>query len=975
MNTSQIDRTRSTLATKLLGGSALAVVALLSATSASAAQAAAAAEETAVEEVVVTGTSIRGVAPVGANVMAVGQQDIQNTGAQTVQQVLRSVPAVVGMGSVGQGGFGSADGAGTNAPTIHGLGASASNSTLILIDGHRLPLSGINHTLADPNILPPLALERVEVLAEGASSVYGSDAVAGVINFITRRRYDGIEARGQYSFADGYKGYSGGIVAGKTWDTGSLLVAYGYSERDGLLASKRELTASRDRRARGGSNLASLFCSPATIQVGSGNIITAPYTGAGVPNNAANAMCDYSGLADLIPAEKRHSVLVKATQDLNDKVTLNGDLVYSNRRNLTRNTRGTIQATIFGPGSPNASQINPFFVRPAGSTATSETIRFDANELLGPGAQTEAGEETAYVSGGFEYKITNDWRATVGGVLGFSNSFTDQTGQLCGSCALLALNGTTNGGGNLTTPSIPNTSTIVLNTPLTAANALDVFGVGSANRTSAAVLQRLTDSRELNEARQTLKDATIKLEGPLFTLPAGQVRVAVGGEYIAYTLKQNIVRPLGTGPASTGSGNLRLDYDRNVKSAYAEVLIPVVGPEMEIPLVRRFDISASGRYDKYNDFGSTTNPRIAANWEPVQSLKFRGSYAKSFVAPALTSIGSDGQGTTGETSIALFNGNLNVPVAAYPNIVGLPGCTAGMTTCTIGGGVAGLQINGGNPDLQPQKGTSWSLGADFTPEFVPGLRVSATYWSNKLTGAITAPQAAFAVNAAGLNNLLTIYPGGASQAQIAQIIGNRPLTASVPGQVFFTYNFQQRNALNLWVEGVDVSVSYDIDTDYGRFGIDAVGSYKTRFDQQVGTGGAIFSVLGTTGFNTTFPSIKLETRVGLNWTSNFGLSANVFWNHTGPYRNWSGTTVTPLVRNAAGVPTGGGDRVKAGNFIDFHAAYDFQGEGFTRDLQVFIDVNNVFDRDPPFYNNNNGFDQFSGNPLGRLVSIGLKKEW
>ncbi|MCC6633377.1 MAG: TonB-dependent receptor plug domain-containing protein, partial [Gammaproteobacteria bacterium] len=146
------------------------------------------------EEVVVTGSSIKGVAPVGSNLVTVGRDEIEETGVQTVQQILKTVPSIVGLQSAGQGSYGSFDGAGTNAPTIHGLGASASNSTLILLNGHRLPVSGINHVLADPNIVAPLALERVEVLADGASSVYGSDAVAGVVNFITRRNVDGFEA-------------------------------------------------------------------------------------------------------------------------------------------------------------------------------------------------------------------------------------------------------------------------------------------------------------------------------------------------------------------------------------------------------------------------------------------------------------------------------------------------------------------------------------------------------------------------------------------------------------------------------------------------------------------------------------------------------------------------------------------------------------------------------------------------------------
>ena len=170
------------------------IIAALGVSGTAAAQDAANSAAPNVEEIVVTGSSLRGVAPVGSNLVTIGRDDIENTGAQTVQQILKTVPSIVGLQSAGQAAYGSFDGAGTNAPTIHGLGASASNSTLILLNGHRMPVSGINHVLADPNIVAPLALERVEVLADGASSVYGSDAVAGVVNFITRRNVDGFEA-------------------------------------------------------------------------------------------------------------------------------------------------------------------------------------------------------------------------------------------------------------------------------------------------------------------------------------------------------------------------------------------------------------------------------------------------------------------------------------------------------------------------------------------------------------------------------------------------------------------------------------------------------------------------------------------------------------------------------------------------------------------------------------------------------------
>ena len=962
----------STLTLSLLCGVSIGLLVSLAASSASAAEAAKG--DTELTEVIVTGSSIRGAPPVGSNLVSIGQAEIQKSGAQTIQQVLRSVPSVVGMQSVGQGAFGSADGAGTNAPTIHGLGASASNSTLILIDGHRFPLSGINHALADPNILAPLALERVEVLADGASSVYGSDAVAGVVNFITRRNFDGVEVRAQAGYAHGYNSYGAGAVAGKTWETGSVLAALGWSDRDGLLASKRSYTA-RNRLAQGGTNLSSFFCSPASIQVGAGAIIPSPYTGAGVANAAANALCDYSGVIDLIPSERRYTTMLKVTQEVGDKLKLSGDIVFSDRNNVNRDSRGTIQATIFGPGATQTAQINPFYQAPAGSTATSESVRFDANELLGPGARTNSGEETGYVNGSAEYKVNDNWRVTAGGTVGFSNSFSDSIGALCSSCALLALNGATNGGGSLTTVSIPGTTTIITQTPLTAANALDVFRSGAANRTSAAVLARLTDSESVSRARQTIVDTTFKVDGTLLQLPGGDVKVAFGAEYIKYTLEQNVTRPNNTGPATTGSTFLHLDYDRNVKSAYAEVLIPLVSPDMEVPFMRSLDVNVAGRYDDYNDFGSTKNPRIAANWGVIDGLKLRANYAKSFVAPAFTSRGADANGTTAETSVA-GGPTVTVPTANYPTLIGgVPGCNAGAVTCNLGGGVAGLQINGGNAGLKPEKGETWSFGGDWDPQFIPGLRLSLTYWHNKLTGAITAPQAAFAVNAAGLNSLLTVFPGGATPAQIAAITAGRPLTVSIPATVYYVYNFQQRNALNLKVEGIDASIDYGFDTEVGRFTASAIASYETKFDQQVGTGGAVFSVKNTTGFNTTFPSIKLNSRVQLGWDSKFGLSTNVSWNHTGSYSNWSGTPIIPLTRSAAGVPTGGGDKVKAGNFFDLHAAYDFPGDGMTKDLQLFADINNVFDKDPPFYNNNNGYDTFSGNPLGRLTTIGVRKKW
>lgn len=203
-------------------------------------------------DIIVTGSSIRGAAPVGSNVVSVGAVEIESTPAQSVQQILKSVPSITGLNSAGQGAFQSNDASGMSAPSIHGLGGSASTSTLVLIDGHRFPLGGVTHGLADPNLIPSIAIERVEVLADGASSVYGSDAAAGVINFITRSRFDGVQVTGQMGFGSHYKTQNATLLAGTVWDTGSVYLAVAHSKRDALLRGHRSFMQA-DHRPQGGA--------------------------------------------------------------------------------------------------------------------------------------------------------------------------------------------------------------------------------------------------------------------------------------------------------------------------------------------------------------------------------------------------------------------------------------------------------------------------------------------------------------------------------------------------------------------------------------------------------------------------------------------------------------------------------------------------------------------------------------------------
>ena len=925
-----------------------------------------------VEEIVVTGSSLRGVAPVGSNLVTLGRSDIENTGAQTVQQILKALPSVVGLQSAGQAAYGSFDGAGTNAPTIHGLGASASNSTLILLNGHRMPVSGINHVLADPNIIAPLALERVEVLADGASSVYGSDAVAGVVNFITRRNVDGIEASLQTGAGDGYGTVSAGVLGGTTWSGGSLLVSYNYSDRDNLDAIDRDYVRA-NQTARGGRDFTPNRCGPASITV-AGQTYYTPYTAAGV----IAGDCDPALHADLLASERRHSVFATVQQDVSDRLTLTGDLIYSQRENDQAVPRGNASATMFGPGAANAAQINPFFRLPTGVApgTTSIAVNFSGDALLGPGAHIKSDVETVYGRFDADYELSGSWSFNAGMLVGLDSSRQQNFGQLCGSCFNLSLNGTTNGGGSTTAPSVPGQTTVVLNTPLTAANSLDPFG----NGTSAAVLTALTDSGQIQVGDQTIKNLYFKFDGDLFTMRGGAAQLAVGGELIDYQLEQDIVRPNNTGPASTGSAQLFIPYDRDVKSAYAELYLPFVSPEQDVPAVRSFAVNLSTRYDDYSDVGSTTNPKIALNWGIVEAVMLRANYAEAFVAPALTSRGANQFGLTGESGFAgiagqgLPGGPPTISTASFPSAIGIPGCPVGSTTCSLNN-VTGLFLTGGSGTLQPQTGTSWSLGADITPPGAPGLRISLTKWVNELRGGITAPVPSLALGSADLAFLVQFFPAGATPTQIAAAAAGLPQTGALNANTFFFYNFQQRNVLNLDVEGLDLAVNYEFDAGGGSMNVGAALTHKTKFDQFFGANGTKFSVLGTAGFNTTFPSVEDEARLSFGYERDT-FRVNVFYNHLGSYRNWSGTAAVQPTRTA-GLPNGGGgDPVGSFATVDLNVAFQL------RDTELFLDALNLFDEDPPQYNTfaiggNNGvgvaaYDPVNASPLGRVLTVGVR---
>lgn len=931
----------------------------------------------------VTGTSIRGIAPVGSNLVTVGREQIESTGAVSVQQILKTVPALTGMGGSGQG---TAPGVSYYAPTIHSLGSSASNSTLVLIDGHRIPLGAtIAHPLPDPGILPNIALERVEVLAEGSSATYGADAVAGVVNFITRKRYDGVMVNAQVGTGADYSTRTFGALWGTTWDTGSVMAAYGYSyassvpynyKKNPFLYPDRTELAAKNGMPPGNTNNLRFLCDPATIQPnGSGNIYTSATSGVSVPNNRASGFCDIQS-GDFIPSELRNNFLFSVSQEFGERLSARADFVYSDRKTETRSGRGTLNASAFQTGP----QANPFFVQPAGYTggANRQVIQWNADELLGPGGALNTNSaETWYQTINLEYRLTDRIRLTFLSNIGNDTGLNTNEGRLCGSCATLALNGTTSSGGNMTTPSIPGTQEVVTNLPLTTANALDVWNPAATNRTSAAVLAMLTDSYAMTLTKTKSRQFRLGADGDVFDVPAGAVKMAVGVEAQYIDIDTTSVNPANYGPAIRASTSAYYPWERSLRSVYGELVIPLVSPDMELPLINKLDLSLAARHDRYSDFGNTTNPKFSIDWVVFDGFKLRANWSTAFTAPSPRSIGDPNKdGLNSISSASLATDSATVRVADFPNIVGVPGCPPGSVTCNINSTVPGINRYTGNPNVEPATGKTWSVGFDYRSNVIEGLNASVTYFNNEIEGGITSPVLANILTTGSLHDKLTFCPTGCTQEQIAAFIGPARISNVLAPVTYYLYDRRQGNFLNLYLSGLDFSVDYRLRTENsGTFRASVSGTKFLKYDQSF-AGGPKFSVLNTTGFNVTYPSIALQARFGLGWEG-AGINASLFMNYVNAYRDWSATSLVPLTTDPiTQSPTGGGARVKASRTFDANVSYALSGTGIEllQDSQVYLDVRNLFDKDPNFVNGA-GYDPYSGNPLGRVISVGVRAKF
>ncbi|HET9866211.1 MAG TPA: TonB-dependent receptor plug domain-containing protein, partial [Nitrospira sp.] len=279
--------------------------------------------DAALEEIVVTGTLIRGEAPVGTNVVSVTEETVQASGASTTAQLLQTVPQLNSFASLQFPG-GGGNSVTVNRPNLRslpGFNTAGSSTTLVMLDGHRIVGMGITSTSPDPDFIPPGAISRLEIVPDGGSAIYGSDAVAGVMNFITRSGVDGVEVNARKGFADNYQTFDVSGTIGRKWSTGSIFASYSYAEHDAVFGRDRDfvrtLPTNSPFTVTGPQTVVALTCAPGNVIINGNSVYGLPYTTATAAAAAGNPnQCDLSDDASFYPKENHHSVMAGLDQEL-----------------------------------------------------------------------------------------------------------------------------------------------------------------------------------------------------------------------------------------------------------------------------------------------------------------------------------------------------------------------------------------------------------------------------------------------------------------------------------------------------------------------------------------------------------------------------------------------------------------------------------------------------------------------------------
>ena len=968
---------------KLLCGASMGALATVMASSAYAqAQGQAASPDTESVTVTATGTSIKGIAPVGTNLITVDAGAIKATGAVTTEEVLGQIPQLANTFNT-QAVSPTAINIGGVRPSIRYNPAQTilgTSSTLLLLDGHNMVgVSGLA-TTPDAGVIPTVVLQRVDVLPDGASSIYGANAIAGVINFVTRETYQGFQANASVGVADGYSAFNASVMAGTDWGNGGVYMAFEHKDNTYLMAkdrsyTKMDLTSIGGRDSRGTScDLANItvpgVASPNNYALTSSSVSTAPgslkaaVTGPFGPlNSVTNAgqfnRCDTNSYSSLFPREEQNTFFGQFHQQIIPGVQFSTKFLWSTRLDSAMDPE--LSAT-----NVTIDKTNPYFQSINGET--SQNVSFAFGPFAGGQNLTDYNNIQVFM---ITPKLTvdlpfGDWQANLTFNYGRSNttglSRSVNTGLLAQSMRQQTVAG-------------------VLSPPLVASqglagNAVDPYNLLAGN---PLVLDNILNTGSYGKAIQHQIQYGGSANGTLFDLPGGSVKASIGGQWAFedYVANWNTNWPIGTlsGPPAPGAQMAVARPHRITNTGFGEINVPIVGKDNELPLVHALTFNVSGRLDSYSDFGNTMNYKLGMTYEPFAALTIRATNGTSFDAPSLAD--TSAPDTRFTYTPQRTSANTNVP----------PGTSAADALRPS------ISTPGGNPLLGPETGRTWSIGGDLHPTTelgvdLTGLDLSLTAFHTKFEhqqGLI-------------LNNPQVLFSGSYNQYYIlnptlAQIQARYPTnfaangtalvaTTGFPGPdlasafntpgvnlPYILYDLRRNNLGEALIEGFDVAASYTTD-------IEGFGSL----------GGGISGTINSKNTNTPAPGLAAinlqQYSVPLSaWTAfvtaTVGPVTGRAWVNYSP-----GFNVSPVLNQALSLY--GQSRISSFHPVNLYVGYDLSGLApWLSDSEASITMNNIGDDSPPIYlsggaqkpNNGGAYIVANGSTLGRYTVFSLRKQF
>ncbi|MCD9031047.1 TonB-dependent receptor [Luteimonas sp. Y-2-2-4F] len=950
------------------------------------------------ETVVVTGTNIRGADPAGNAVLVIGAEEIKASGKATIGDYLRELPANfaggVGMSDNVQGGQ-DASVAGSNMTggqgvNLRGLGAL---STLVLVNGRRVAAAGQYGDFVDISTIPTNAVSHIEILLDGASAVYGSDAVGGVVNILLKRRDTGAHTTVRAGTTDGGGDqYQLGQTWGTDWGRGGLIVGYEFNRQQNVLATDREIYNGGDFSDRGGVNwrrasaragsAANLFQGTAAPN---GNVVYRVPGGTGTGLTAADLVAVTDGVGntynaweqvDIVPEMERHSAFFGFEQAVGESTELYGDLRYTRRRG--EYNQGYLP--LYGTLGPD----NPYFIP---GVANNYGVLIDDRPL-----RREVGVDSLAATLGAGFALGGSWRGEA--TLSYSREEQHRDSDVQRNANIYDYLPTPAGGQAQAPTSIQCSQGLAGNASAAARAYCAGLGYAAFNPwttdgLSEQVLSQLIGYENLSFT-SWLAQASFKVDGDLFAMPGGTAKLAAGVDW----RREHIGGDLDFNWRSTSDQRAVFGTtERDVGALFAELALPLIGRDNQAAFAKKLDLSIAGRYERGDGLGdfSTFNPKVGLDFRPTDSLTLRGSWGTSFHAPPMRYAYDGVQPITGGNGAFmradLYTAPCSTTLVPLNGVTGTPG---GPGNCTF----TAIVVSGGaGPTLRPEESRTWTLGFDYAPEWAPGLKVGASYFNLKVDDRIVRIQSGalggilaqlFATGTTPYIDSLEINP---SAARVQDLIDNDPRylgqlgagPVQSAGDVAMIVNATQLNLASLKMDGVDFDLGYGFDAGPGSFDLFVRGTWLNSYEVQATPGSDYVDQLGK--YSAVGNPVALRSQQGVRWHLG-GLRATLTMNYVDDYECASGC----FVPNAAGVPTAATAPVKIDSWTTFDLNLDYDLSalgGFFQDARINFAAVNVTDRNPPFIDGGTAandaladpYDPANATALGRTLVLAFDKRW